>query len=114
LQPPGAGSQRRASFYRLGIRNIGRIDENCDAGSSRYQLMQKLQLLCRQFGIEKIDTGQVAARPGEARDETETDGIVADDEDDWDRCGRRFYIKYGGSASTRDYHSDLPTNQLRG
>src|SRR5262249_19516178 len=111
LQSHGAGSGWRASFYGLGIRNIGRIDKNGDAGSSGHQLMQQLQLLRHQFGVEKIDTRQVSARTGEARDETEPHGVVADDEHDRDCRCCCFYIEYGGSASTREYHSDLSTNQ---
>jgi hypothetical protein len=56
---------RLGSFYGLGIRRIGRIDEDSHAGSFRYQLMQELQLLCRQFGLKKLTPVRLA--PGRAR-----------------------------------------------
>jgi hypothetical protein len=50
-------------------------------------LTQKLQALCGQLGIEKIDACQVAARPGEAGDKTETHRVIPDGEDGGDRRG---------------------------
>ena len=55
-----------------------------------HQLAQELQPLCRQLATEKIDTCQVAARPGEAGDETKPDRVFADEEDDGDRRGCRL------------------------
>jgi len=53
----------------LGIRNIGgRIDEQGHTNRSGHQLTQEFHPLSHQLGIEKIDPGQVAARPGEAGD----------------------------------------------
>jgi len=37
---------------------------------------------------EKVDPGRVAARLGKAGNQTKPDRVVADTEDDRDRCGR--------------------------
>ena len=44
-----------------------------------HQLTQEFQPLCHQLGTEKIDTCQVAARPGEAGDKTEPDRVFGGD-----------------------------------
>ena len=49
--------------------NLGLI-EHGNARGSRQQLAQEPKLLCRQLGGDKGDTGDVAARPVEAGDET--------------------------------------------
>jgi hypothetical protein len=58
--------------------------------------MQEFQPLCAQFGIEKIDTRQIAARPGEAGDKTKPDRIFGDEEDDGNRRARRLAANAGG------------------
>jgi hypothetical protein len=45
----------------------------------------KFQPFCRQLGREKIDPGQVAARPGETGNEAEPDWVADASEDDRDR-----------------------------
>ena len=82
-----ASTSRNVDF---GIRRIGRIDEHGNACSRGHQLTQEFQPLCHQFGREKIDARQVAARPGEARDQTEPHRVFAEDEDDGDRRGCRL------------------------
>ena len=57
---------------------------------SGHQLAQQLQPLRRQLDREEVDARRVAARPVEAGDKTELDRVVADDEDDRDRRGRRL------------------------
>jgi hypothetical protein len=52
--------------------------------------MQQSQPLCGQLSDKKINARRIAARSGEARDETEPDGIIAYAENDWDRRGCRF------------------------
>ena len=52
----------------LGIPNLGRIDEHGHARRAGHQLSQQLEPFRRHFDGEKIDAGQVAAGPGEARD----------------------------------------------
>src|SRR6476659_10030425 len=42
----------------------------------------KFQPFCRQLGREKIDPGQVAARPGETGNETKLDRVFPGNEDD--------------------------------
>jgi hypothetical protein len=72
------------------------IDERCNTGGSRHQFTQELQLLRRQLTIEKIDTCQVAARPGEAGDKSKPDRVVGAEEDDGDRGGcRRSSVAFG-------------------
>ena len=55
-----------------------------------HQLTQYLQPLCRQLVIEKIDAGQISARPGETGDKTKLDRVFADDENDRNCRGRRL------------------------
>jgi len=52
--------------------------------------VQKTEPLGHELSKEKIETGGVAARPGEARHEAELDRVFGDAEDDRDRRGRRF------------------------
>src|SRR5262249_20445013 len=73
--------------------------------------MQKPQSLCRQLSIEKIDTGQVAARPSEARDKTKPDRVIADTEDDRNCRGCSFGRQCGHVAYRGD-HSHLSANQI--
>ena len=61
---------------------------------------------------EKIDPGQVAARPGEAGDKTKPDRVFADDEDDRDRRGCRLGRQRRQGASGRGDHGDPPANQF--
>ena len=51
---------------RLGIRRIGRIDQNDNSNRFGYQVVQEPQPLGHKFSEENIDAGQVAARPGKA------------------------------------------------
>jgi len=74
----------------LGNRGIGRIDEHGHTGRSRHQFTQEFQPFCRQLGVEKTYSCQVAVRPGEVRNKTEPDRIVAGDEDDGDCRGGRL------------------------
>ena len=71
-----AGSTSRSVASAIG--RIGRIDEHGNASGSGHQLAQQFQPLRRQLAGKKIDTRQVAARPGEAGDKTEPDRVVAD------------------------------------
>src|SRR5262245_57686568 len=100
LQSHGADSRWRVPFYGFGVRNTGRIDEDSDTRGPGYQLVQQFQLLRNQCGIEKIDAGQVAARPGQTRDKTEPDRVFGNDEEDRDRRGCRLRSKDGGNIPT--------------
>src|SRR5258705_13224529 len=55
-----------------------------------YQLAQELKPLRRQFARDEIDARHVAVRPGDASDKSVNDRVIADEEDDRDRCGCRF------------------------
>src|SRR5215468_2203324 len=82
---------------------IGWIDQHRDASGLGYQIMEEPQPLGRNFSGEKIDPGRVAARLGKAGDETKFDGVVADAEDDRDRCGRSLgRLSNGGLAGRSD------------
>src|SRR5262249_1458313 len=72
------------------------------------------QPLCRQLALEKIDAGQVAARPGEACDKTEPDRVFVDVEDDGDRggCGLSRHRRSG--AAGRDDHGHLAAHRFGG
>src|SRR6188474_1622693 len=76
LQPDGAGGWFYGPQGRLGIRNIGRIDEHSNAFGPGHERTQQFQALCRQLGIEKIDSRQIAIRSSEARDKTKSDRVV--------------------------------------
>ena len=78
LQPYGASSRFHVSQCGFGIGGTCRIDEHGHASGRGHQLTQQFQPLCRQLGIEKIDSCQVAARPGEARDKTKPDRVFGD------------------------------------
>src|SRR5260370_25718749 len=93
-------------------RQIGRIEEDSDAGSSWYQLTQELHLLRHQFGIEKIDPRQIATRPGEASDKTKPDRVFGDDEEDRDRRSCCLCSKYDGGTSARKDHGDLSVDEF--
>src|SRR6516165_11125034 len=82
---------------------IGWIDQHRDTGGLGHQIMEEPQALGRNFSGEKIDPGRVAARLGKAGDETKFDGVVADAEDDRDRCGRSLgRLSNGGLAGCSD------------
>ena len=75
-----------------------------------HQLAQQLQPLCANLGIEKIDTCQVAARPGEAGDETDRDRVSGNGEDNRDRRGRGLGRKR--ATRDRDDRGDLSASQI--
>src|SRR6516165_5968756 len=98
--------------YALGTSDIGRIDQHGNPNGLRHQLVQKCQPLRTQLSCEKIDAGQVSARPGEAGDETELDGVFADAEDDRDRRGRSFGGKRSSVAGWRGDNGDTTTHEV--
>ena len=67
LQAHRAGRCFYVSQYGLRI-GIGWIDEHGNTNGLGHQLTQEFQPLRRQLANKKIDSCQVAARPGEARD----------------------------------------------
>ena len=80
---------------RLTSRSVDLLDRSVGLTNSGYalgcrdQLTQQPQPLCPQFNVEEVDAGGIAARPIEARDQTEADRVAAR-EDDRDRRGRRL------------------------
>src|SRR5262249_32657587 len=60
---------------------------------------------------EKIDTGRIAARSGEAGDKTQLDRIFWDTESNWKRL-RRSFGRDRSSAPRRRNHSHLSADQI--
>ena len=112
LQPHGASGRFHVSQRSLGVRGIARIDEHSHASGSRYQFTQKFQPFCRQLADEKIDARQVAARPGEAGDETKPDRVFGDAEDDRNRRGCCFGRERRSGPPLATMTRDLPANQV--
>ena len=98
MAPAAACSSLSVEF---GTHGIGWIDEHRQPSRPGHQLAQEFQPLCPQFGADKIDPCQVAARPGETRDKTKPDRVFADDEDDWDRRGCRLGRERARSRTSR-------------
>src|SRR5262245_40373717 len=74
--------------------------------------MQEFQPFRLELVGEHVDASEVAARPGEAADKTEPDGILSDQENDGNRCGSRFGGERCSRASRRDNQGSLPADQL--
>src|SRR4051794_31405286 len=73
--------------------------------------MQQPQPLGDHLLGKEIDSGRVAARPSEARDETKLDGVFANAEND--RNGRcRSFGGVRGHAPGRDDHGHLAADQI--
>src|SRR5262249_15670335 len=90
---------RRGGGFDVSQRDLegigaGRISERGHGGSLRYKLAQQLQLLGYQFGIVKVNTGQITLWPREALDQTEPHRVFGDDEYDRDCRGCRFCSQY--------------------
>src|SRR5262249_48524725 len=90
LQSESASSRFDVLGNGLGSRSVGRIDEYDNANCPRQQFTQQSQLLCYQFGIEKTDACDIAARPGEAGNQAPLDRVLGDAKQDWNRRGRSF------------------------
>src|SRR5262245_61727177 len=105
---------RRLHLTRHGIRATGvaGIDEHAEPIYAGQQLAQNPYALWQQFRTQKIDTGCVAARPGEAGNETHADRIFRDTKDNGDRTGCRF----GGASTNLDTrccnHAYLAADQI--
>jgi hypothetical protein len=112
LQPEGACSRIQVAQRHLGIGLIGRIEEDGHARRVRHQLAQKRQPLRRQLDDEKVDAGQVAARPCEARHQPVPDRVVPDIEDDGSRRGRCLGRERRGHAPGCDNHGNAAANKV--
>ena len=62
--------------------------------------------------MKKLIPVSVAARPGEAGDETELDGVFADAEDDRDRRGRSFGGKRSSVAGGRGDNGHATAHEI--
>ena len=91
---------------------IAWIDQHRDMGGLGHQIMEKSQPLGRNLSGEKIDPSRVAARLGKAGDQTKPDGVVADAENDRDRCGRSFGGKRSSVAGWRGDNNDTTTHEV--
>ena len=85
----------------LGTRDIGRIDQHGNRERPWAPSRAEVPAASRQSPGEKIDPGQVSARPGKASDEAKLDRVFADAEDDRDRRGRSFGRKRSRVAGWR-------------
>ncbi len=112
LQSHCTGGVRYVSKRALGSRDIGRIDQHGDANGLGHQLVQKCQPLRLQLSREKIDSRQVAARPGEAGDKTKLHRVFADAEDDRGRRGRSFGCKRSKVAGWRGDNGHAPAHEV--
>src|SRR5262249_7650429 len=110
LQAHCTSSRFHLSQCRFGGCRIGRVDEHRDTRGRGQQLAQEFQPLCCQLGRENTDAGEVATRPGEARNKTNADRVITGYEDDWDcrrcRLGREY-----GRGSDRNDHGTLAANE---
>src|SRR5262245_44494764 len=75
--------------------------------------MQQFNSLCRQLNREKIDAREITPGPGEARDQTELDGVGTDIEHDGDRRGCRLGLQRRMRTPSSD-HSNASPNQFGG
>jgi hypothetical protein len=73
--------------------------------------MQEPQPLGHDLLDEKIDAGRIAAGLGEASYKTKRDRVLANAEDDRNRCGCSFR-RQCGQVTKRGHHSDLSANQI--
>jgi hypothetical protein len=111
LQPQSASSCSHVSQCRVSSGSIGRIDEHGNTNGPGHQRTQEFQSFCRQLP-KNVDSRQVTAWPGEARNKTKADRVYADKEDDWDRGGCRLCCERGRDTSCGD-HRDPSLHQFR-
>ncbi len=109
FQPDGASSRLRIFQRGLGI-GAGRVDEHGNASGCGHQLMHEFQALRHQLSTEKIDSCQVAARPGEAGDKTNLHRVFGQDE----HYGGRRACRLGRQCAICQCgdHGDLAANQI--
>ena len=74
--------------------------------------MQQPQPLCHHLGGEEIDSGRVAAGPGEAGDQTELDRVLGDAEGNRNGRGRRLGRECRCRAPRHRDEAHLPANQI--
>ena len=99
---------RRRLCY--GIRNVLVHKESNDSRIGN-EFVQQRELLRRQINSEKACSGDVPARPVEARHDAGPDRVPAIDEDDGNGCRRRFGGKRRCIGVSNDYE-DPAANQI--
>src|SRR5262249_39076200 len=70
------------------------------------------EALGRKLHVHGDDTGDIAARLTEARDQTNLDRVAAEAEDDWNRRGRSFGRERRWDATHRCDDSHLAADQI--
>ena len=86
------------------------LTSTATANCSGYQLAHESQPLCHQLSAEKIDSCEVAARPGEACDKTDFHWVFGQEEDD--RDGRGCRLSHPRTIGERGDHGNLAPNQI--
>ena len=112
LQPHGASSRFHVSHRGLRIGSTAGLTSTATRAAAGTSSRSSSSRFAANSRIEKIDTCQVAARPGEAGDETKPDRVFADGEDDGDRRGCRLGRQRRIGTSGRGDHGDLSANQF--
>ena len=72
----------------LPVERVLRVPEHRDARGGRHRLLQELEALAAQLGVEQRDAGDVPARARQAGDDPRPDRIAGGGEDDRDGLGR--------------------------
>ena len=103
-----ASTSRRLAAMIVGSAGLMQHGDPLGRG---HQCPQQLQPLRRQLGREEIDSGRIAARPGEARDKAEPDRVFGHENTDRDRRGR-LGRGHRRRRAGRDDHVDAPANEL--
>ena len=113
LEPEGAG--RRLDPSHLGFddnRIIDRIDERAHYSCRGEQLVQHLQPLRSHLHVQRRYTGEVAARPVQAGDKPQLDGIRHGQEDNRNGRGRCFCSQRGKGGAASGDHGRPTVNQV--
>src|SRR6516164_1435395 len=111
LLPDGAGRDLKILHLR-GRKGAIWIEENGDSPGITAQLSQQPQPLRLGFGEERTYSGDVAAWPMQARDQSAPDRVGAADENNRHGRGRRFRRQRRCFAADRDDDRHLPTHEI--
>src|SRR5262249_36688753 len=74
--------------------------------------MEKPQPLGRNLAGKKIDAGRIAAGSRKAGDQTKRDRVIANAEDDRERCGRSFSRLGSGGVAGRSDNGDAAADEV--
>ena len=111
--PAPERTRRPLEIRHLGFRlRIVRVHENGNQVSVRYQFVQQRgPLRIEQVG-EQRHAGHIAARPIEAIDNAEFDGVAAQREDDRNRLRCRFCRSHGRKSAACGDQRDRKPDQF--